>query len=161
MQWLVRCTLIWYWRKHLYFKCQLLELDPMDTHGVQRTDTEYIVKCVERVLSYNLQHTVDPAQSLREPLLCVCVCVSMGPATAGTYYLLRSAAWSRSRQLLSNHCPLPCHPATPFDTFYHRRSLAVRKRGQFNSPPPILWENCFNIKTPKTKTVIIGTALIR
>lgn len=39
---------------------------------IQRTYTEYIVKCVERVLSYNLQHTVDPAQSLREPLLSVC-----------------------------------------------------------------------------------------
>lgn len=103
---------------------------------IQRTDTEYIVKCVERVLSYNLQHTVDPAQSLREPLLCVCVCVSMGPTTAGTYYLLRSAVWSRSRQLLSNHCPLPCHPATPLRHILSQAQFGGSKGRPVQLPSP-------------------------
>lgn len=151
MQWLVRCTLIWYWRKHSYFKCQLPELHTTD-------NTEYIVKCVERVLSYNLQHTVDPAQSLRDPLLCVCL---WDPRQ-----LAHIISWGPQRGVGPANCyqitvPFLVTPQHPFDTFYHRRSSAVRKGGQFNSPPPILWENCFNIKKPKTKTVRIGTALIR
>lgn len=109
VQWLVRCALIWYWRKHSYFECQLAELHTTNIHGVHCKMCRTSVKL--QFAAYGWSGAI-PARAI-VVCMCVCVCVSMGPATAGTYYLLRSAAWSRSRQLLSNHCPLPCHPATP------------------------------------------------